>query len=81
TKWTCLPDFDGSGSVHVTGVKAVDASTVTITLEKPSAVFLCLMSRPECGYTGMISPESVGADGSFIKPIGTGPFKWDEWKK
>ncbi|MBN9983350.1 ABC transporter substrate-binding protein [Rhizobium laguerreae] len=81
TKWTCLPDFDGSGSVHVTGVKAVDASTVAITLEKPSAVFLGLMSRPECGYTGMISPESVGADGSFVKPIGTGPFKWDEWKK
>lgn len=39
------------------------------------------MSRPECGYTGMISPGSVAADGSFVKPIGTGPFQWNEWKK
>jgi peptide/nickel transport system substrate-binding protein len=29
----------------------------------------------------MISPDSVSADGSFVKPIGTGPFQWDEWKK
>ena len=81
TKWTCRNDFAEGGAAHVTGVKAVDAATVEITLEKPSAVFLGLMSRPECGYTGIISPESVGADGSFIKPIGTGPFQWDEWKK
>jgi len=81
TKWTCIKDFDGSGTVKVTAVKAVDALTVTMTLEKPSAVFLGLMSRPECGYTGMISPASIAADGTFDKPIGTGPFKWDEWKK
>jgi peptide/nickel transport system substrate-binding protein len=81
TKWTCLKDFDGNGAAHVTGIKAVDASTVTMTLEKPSAVFLGLMSRPECGYTGIISPDSVAADGTFDKPIGTGPFQWDEWKK
>ncbi len=81
TKWACLNDFVEGGAAHVTGVKATDASTVQITLEKPSAVFLGLMSRPECGYTGMISPESVAADGSFVKPIGTGPFQWNEWKK
>ena len=81
TKWTCINDFNGSGVVHVTGIKAVDASTVEMVLEKPSAVFLGLMSRPECGYTGIISKDSVAADGTFVAPIGTGPFKWDEWKK
>jgi peptide/nickel transport system substrate-binding protein len=81
TKWTCVGDFDGSRIVHVTGIKATDAKTVTMTLEKPSAVFLGLMSRPECGYTGIISPDSVGADGAFKEPVGTGPFKWAEWKK
>ncbi|OBZ94994.1 peptide ABC transporter substrate-binding protein [Pararhizobium polonicum] len=81
TKWTCIKDFDGNGAVHVTGITAVDASTVTMTLERPSAVFLGLMSRPECGYTGIISPDSVAADGTFDKPIGTGPFQWDTWKK
>ena len=64
TKWTCIKDFDGSATVKVTGIKATDTTTVTMTLEKPSAVFLGLMSRPECGYTGMISPDSIAADGS-----------------
>ncbi|MFF2323325.1 ABC transporter substrate-binding protein [Agrobacterium sp. NPDC058088] len=80
TKWSCIKDFDG-GTVKVTGITAVDAQTVTMSLEKPSAVFLGLMARPECGYTGMISKDSVTADGAFDKPVGTGPFKWDEWKK
>ncbi|MBP2551626.1 peptide/nickel transport system substrate-binding protein [Neorhizobium galegae] len=81
TKWTCIKDFDGSGTVKVTGIQATDAATVVMTLEKPSAVFLGLMSRPECGYTGIIARESLAADGSFDKPIGTGPFQWDAWKK
>jgi peptide/nickel transport system substrate-binding protein len=81
TKWTCVADFDGSRTVKVTGIKASDAATVVMTLEKPSAVFLGLMARPECGYTGIISRDSLAADGSFATPIGTGPFKWAEWKK
>ncbi|MBS9722107.1 ABC transporter substrate-binding protein [Tianweitania sp. BSSL-BM11] len=81
TKWTCLKDFAEGGAAPVSGVKAIDPSTVEIKLSKASAVFLGLMSRPECGYTGILSPDSVKADGSFDKPIGTGPFMWDEWKK
>lgn len=81
TRWACLHDFAKGGAAPVTGVRATDAATVQITLEKPSAVFLGLTARPECGYTGMISPESVAADGGFVKPIGTGPFQWAEWKK
>lgn len=80
TKWTCIRDFDG-GTVKVTAIKAVDTHTVTMSLDKPSAVFLGLMARPECGYTGMISKDSLNAEGAFDKPIGTGPFKWDGWKK
>ena len=81
SKWRCLPDFDGSRAVKLAGIEKVDDATVTMTIAEPSAVFLGLMARPECGFTGIISPKSVGEDGSFAAPIGTGPFKWDEWKK
>lgn len=81
TKWTCRADFDGSRTVKVTGIEVVDAHTVAMKIASPSAVFLGLMARPECGYTGIISPKSVAADGSFVAPIGTGPFKWGEWKR
>ncbi|MBS0536098.1 MAG: ABC transporter substrate-binding protein [Proteobacteria bacterium] len=81
TKWTCLRDFNGKGAVHITDVKAVGSDTVTMSLEKPSGIFLALMARAECGFSGIISPDSVAADGTFKEPIGTGPFKWAEWKK
>jgi peptide/nickel transport system substrate-binding protein len=81
TKWSCLPDFDGSSVVKVLGIKVVDPLTVSMNLDKPSAVFLSLMARPECGFTGIIAKESLNADGSFAKPIGTGPYKWDEWQR
>lgn len=55
TKWTCAGDFDGSKTIKVSAVTAVDPTTVTMTIEKPSAVFLGLMARPECGYTGIIA--------------------------
>jgi len=81
TKWTCVKDFTQGGNAPVTSVKALDPETVEITLQNPSAIFLGLMSRPECGYTGIISAQSVATDGTFDKPIGTGPFRWDTWKK
>jgi peptide/nickel transport system substrate-binding protein len=81
SRWSCLSDFDGSSVVKVLGIKAVDPLTVTMNLDKPSAVFLSLMARPECGFTGIIARESFSADGSFLKPIGTGPYKWDEWQR
>jgi len=81
TKWSCLADFDGSKGTKIESVEATDGKTVAIKIDAPSAIFLGNISRPECGYTGILSPESVGADGSFVQPIGTGPFKWGEWKK
>ena len=81
SKWSCIPDFDGSSVVKVLGIKATDSTTVTMQLDKPSSVFLSLLARQECGYTGIISKDSFAADGAFIKPIGTGPFKWDEWQR
>jgi len=81
TQWRCLPDFDGRGIAKVTGVSAPDAKTVVFTLEKPTALFLTTMARIDCGGSAIVHRASVGADGKWIAPIGTGPFKFGEWKR
>lgn len=81
TKWSCLADFNGSKGFKIESVTAPDAMTVVMKINKPSAIFLSSISRPECGYTGIIAPSSVDASGAFVAPVGTGPFKWGEWRK
>lgn len=60
-------------------VKAVDSHTVEFTLTAANATFL-----PNLGITtfGIISPAALKEYGENIKdhPVGTGPFKFQEWK-
>jgi len=81
TDWRCLSEFDGRGLVKVESVTAPDARTVVFQLDKPSALFLTSLARTDCAMTGILHKDSVKADGSFDKPIGTGPFKFGEWKR
>ncbi|WP_158966313.1 ABC transporter substrate-binding protein [Chachezhania sediminis] len=65
------------GSVDKTEV--VDDMTVKFTLSAPYAPFLSNLAYP----TGLIvSPEAVKKDGKDFgrAPVGTGPFKFVEWK-
>ncbi|QCI69031.1 ABC transporter substrate-binding protein [Phreatobacter stygius] len=80
-QWRCLPDFDGHGIAKVVDIGAPDAATVTITLEKPTALFLNTMARPDCGSTAIVHPASVGADGVWRQPVGTGPYRLGEWRR
>lgn len=80
--WRCLPEVNGeTGLAHVLTVEAPDQSTVVYTLEKPSALFLGTLARADCAGTGIYSKSSLDAAGNWVKPVGTGPFKWGEWKK
>ena len=79
--WRCAREFDGRGTVKVTGVEAPDAQTVVYHLEKPSSLFLASLARADCGGTGILQKASVKADGTWDKPIGTGPFVFAEWKR
>lgn len=81
TGWRCLNEVDGRGAVKVTGVEAKDAKTVAFTLEKPSALFLGTLARPDCGSTGIFHKSSLGQDGKWKEPVTTAPFKLGEWKR
>src|SRR5690606_39821989 len=64
-----------------TGVTPVDAHTVKLVLDKPDPMFLSTLARPDCGMTGILNKASVNADGSWNRPVGTGPFKLGTWSK
>ncbi|WP_202964573.1 ABC transporter substrate-binding protein [Inquilinus limosus] len=81
TGWRCLTEVDGRGAVKVVGVTAPNAHTVVFTLEKPSALFLGTLARPDCGGTGIYHRSSLGPDGQWAAPVATGPFKLVEWKR
>lgn len=81
TQWRCLVDIDGTNGLKVTQVTASDDHTVVMTISKPSALFLDTLARTDCGGTAMLSQASVNADGSWNKPIGTGPYQLADWKK
>ncbi|MDB5873500.1 MAG: extracellular solute-binding protein family 5 [Ramlibacter sp.] len=81
TEWRCAADFDGRAGIKVVSATAPDALTVVMQLDKPSAVFLDNLARTDCGMAAILSKKSVKEDGSWDKPIGTGPFKFEEWKR
>jgi peptide/nickel transport system substrate-binding protein len=81
TQWRCLSEFGPTGIARVDKIEAPDPQTVVIALDQPSALFLPTLARPDCGQTAIIHRGSIGADGKWIAPVGTGPFKLGEWKR
>ena len=57
-------------------VEAVDPATVKVTLKNPQGSFLYNMGW---GDAVIVAPES--AETNKEKPVGTGPFKFDNWAK
>jgi peptide/nickel transport system substrate-binding protein len=64
----------------VSAVKAVDDSTVEFTLEKPMAPFLANLAMPMFGIASPTAIQKYGDD-YFKNPVGTGPFRFREWRK
>ena len=81
TEWRCTSEFDGRSGLKVESVSAPDAKTFVMTIDKPNALFLDTMARTDCAMTAILHKDSVKADGSWDKPIGTGPYKFGEWKR
>jgi len=79
--WRCLGEFDGHGQARITNIAAPDPATVVFTLDRPSVLFLVNMARTDCGSAGIYHRSSLGPDGKWLEPIGTGPFKFAGWKR
>jgi peptide/nickel transport system substrate-binding protein len=60
---------------------ATDASTVRITLNQPSGVFLANLANVICPVVIYPEGEVERQGGAITKPIGTGPYEFVEWKK
>jgi len=71
---------NGKGSVDEVGVKAVDDNTLEVTLEKPTAYFLVLLSHQS---TYPVNQKVVEANPDWAANVetlvGNGPFKLVEW--
>ncbi len=82
TGFRCLDYYDGSGAngVVLESVEIIGPYTVRFTLNKPSALFLERMASIPC-QTAILHPDSVAADGSWIEPVGTGPYRLVEWDR
>ncbi|MEU2348028.1 ABC transporter substrate-binding protein [Modestobacter sp. NPDC049651] len=73
---------DGWGYINaaIDSVEATDDQTVTIKLKYAWAPLLADLSL----FSNGIIPENYGGKTSeqfYEAPVGTGPFKWGEWKK
>jgi peptide/nickel transport system substrate-binding protein len=81
TDWRCRSEYDGRNGLKVESATAPDAGTFVMKIDHKSAVFLDTLARTDCGMTAILNKASVKDDGSWDKPVGTGPFMYGEWKR
>lgn len=62
-------------------VVATDAHTLTIKLRNPSAPFLSTLALPNASVISKKGMESLGPDAYGEKPIASGAFVVDEWRR
>ena len=66
---------DGTGGNSISGLSAPNDSTVVIRLKEPFAIFPKLLAMPVAAIVPDSVPSNFGEH-----PIGTGPWKFVEWK-
>jgi peptide/nickel transport system substrate-binding protein/oligopeptide transport system substrate-binding protein len=69
--------MDGSAT-STSGLKKIDDNTVELTLAAPFAPFLANLATPAGSIFSQKATEAAGKDFG-VKPVGTGPFKMDNW--
>jgi peptide/nickel transport system substrate-binding protein len=79
--WRCKPELRAKGIARLLSVKADGPHAVVMTLDRAAPLFLKTIARADCGGTGILQRSSVGPDGRWRLPVGTGPFRWGEWRR
>ncbi len=77
--YTMFGGFKGDEGHVIKEVKAVDELTVEFTLTRPQAPFLKNLAMSPFGIASPTALETHG-DKFRENPVGTGPFKFVEWK-
>lgn len=81
TDWRCRSEFDGRNGLKVEAVETPDPLTFVMKIDKPRALFLDSLARPDCAMAAVIHPDSVAADGAWKTPLGTGPYRLVNWQR
>ncbi|MDE2134642.1 MAG: ABC transporter substrate-binding protein [Alphaproteobacteria bacterium] len=81
TRWRCRLEFAKDGIAQILSITAPNPQTVIITLNRAAPLFLKTLARADCGGTGILQRASVGPNGVWRKPIGTGPFMFGAWQR
>jgi peptide/nickel transport system substrate-binding protein len=64
---------------QVTEIVAVDDYTVELRLSEPTAALLGALANPIAPAVIVPEGEAERQGGSITRPVGTGPFQFDEW--
>ena len=84
TGFRCRSWYDGSDKVgfgaKIVAIDTPDPKTVVFRLDRPNSAFLDQMASLQC-LTAILHPDSVARDGSWIAPIGTGPYRIAHWQR
>lgn len=80
SEYSCKNLYDGSRDVKVDAVDTPDARTVVFHLDRPYALFLNQLASVQCPMA-VLHSSSVDAAGKWIRPVGTGPYQFADWKK
>ncbi len=71
--------FDGKAS-EISGIKVIDDQTLQITIDAPKAYFLAKLTYPTAYVLDRQTVEAGGRNWWVGDPVGTGPFKLDEYR-
>lgn len=80
SRFLCKNWYDGSEGLEITGVRATQPDEVEIQINEPDALFLTKLANFQC-LLGVVHPNSAKADGTWVSPIGTGPYTISDWQK